>query len=331
MRRYIVRRLLQAVVILFALSVVVFLLLRVAPGADPAQIKCGLGCTHERLLGLREELGLNNPYFPISFAKDPAFIQFNTSSQYWTWVHNLFSGSLGQDWNNLPIGPELQRRLPTTIELLIITTMVTVLIGVPFGIVSAVMRNSPADYGARISAILGLAVPNFWLGVLVLIVPQALWHYAPPLTHTVRFFDAPWANLRQFVPAGLVLAAVEAAGIMRLSRSSMLEVMRQDYIRTARSKGLREQIVIGRHAVKNSMIPVITVLGLQIAGLFGGAVIAETIFNLNGLGAYFLQALLRKDYQVVQTLTLYVGVVVVLANLTVDVIYAWLDPRIRYS
>lgn len=331
MRRYIVRRLLQSVVILFVLSVVVFLLLRVATGAKPWQIKCSLSCTAERLAALKEEMGGNDPYFPISVQKSAAFIQFNGTSQYWSWVKELSSGSLGRDWNNSPIGPELQRRLPVTLELLIITTLVTIAVGVPFGIISAVMRNSPADYGVRFSAILGLAVPNFWLAVMVLIVPQALWSYAPPLTHTVGFFDHPWDNLRQFLPPGLVLAAVEAAGIMRLTRSSMLEVMRQDYIRTARSKGLGESMIIGRHAVKNSLIPVVTVLGLQVAGLFGGAVIAETIFNLNGLGAYFLGALIRKDYQVVQTLTLYVGIAVVLVNLTVDVMYAWLDPRIRYS
>jgi peptide/nickel transport system permease protein len=214
---------------------------------------------------------------------------------------------------------------------LIVTTIATTIIGVPFGIVSAVMRNSLTDYLVRFTAVLGLAVPNFWIGVMVLLFPQVWWHYAPPLTHTINFFDDPAANLKQMIPPALVLAAVEAAGIMRLTRSSMLEIMRADYIRTARSKGLSDRLVIGRHALKNSMIPVFTVLGLQIAGLFGGAVIVETIFNLNGVGSYFLGALVRKDFQVVQTLTLYVGVVVVLMNLAVDVGYAWLDPRIRYS
>ena len=331
MRTFIIRRLLQSVVILFVLSVAVFLLLRVAPGASPAEIKCGLGCTTERLEALEEELGLNNPYFPVSLTTDIPFIQFNSESQYWTWITEVLSGSLGLDWNGLPVRDELQRRIPTTIELLIMTTLAAAVVGIPFGIISAVMRNSPADYGARFSAVLGLAVPNFWLGVLVLLLPQLWWDYAPPLTHTIAFFDDPWGNLKQLGPPALVLAAVEAAGIMRLTRSSMLEVMRQDYIRTARSKGLREQMIISRHALKNSMIPVVTVLGLQIAGLFAGSVIVETIFNLNGVGSYFLGALIRKDYQVVQTLTLYVGVVVILMNLAVDVSYAWLDPRIRYS
>jgi peptide/nickel transport system permease protein len=314
-RRYIVRRLLQAIVILFVLSVAVFLLLRVSPGADPAVIRCGLTCTKPQLDALHEEMGLNDPYIV----------------QYGSWAKELVTGSLGKDWNGGEVSTELQRRLPVTGELLIVTILATVALGVPFGIISAVFRNSAGDYGARFSAILGLAVPNFWLATLVLLVPLALWGYAPTLTGSVSFFDSPWDNLRQYIPPALVLAAVSAAGVMRLTRSAMLEVMRQDYIRTARSKGLQEHVVIGRHALKNSLIPVVTVLGLNIASLLGGAIIAEQVFNLPGVGKYFLETLFKKDYQVVQSLTLYVGVVVVLLNLMVDVCYAWLDPRIRYS
>ena len=331
MRQYIIRRLLQSVVILFVLSVVVFSLLRVAPGADPAQIKCGLNCSTERLEAFRKELGLDDAYFPINLKRDPAFVEFHASSQYASWLKSIFDGSLGTDYNQQAVGPELQRRLPVTVELLIITFLVTVAIGIPFGIISAVYRNSPADYSVRLIAIIGLAVPSFWVAALVLLLPQAWWNYAPPLTQTISFFDSPWDNMRQFLPPGFVLGAVSAAGVMRLMRSSMLEVMRQDYIRTARSKGLRDHVVIGRHALKNSVIPVVTVLGLQLAGLFGGSVIIENVFNLQGIGNYFLGALVRKDYQVVQTLTLYIGAVVILLNLSVDVLYAWLDPRIRYS
>lgn len=331
MRRYIIRRLLQSVLILFVLSLIVFILLRIAPGANPALIICGINCPKDRLEALEEQLGLNDPYFPVSVTSDPPFVEFATDSQYGSWATSLFSGSLGKDWNGNSVGAELQRRLPVTLELLVITTIMTVTIGVPFGIISAVGRNSPADYTARFSSVLALAIPNFWLGTLVLLVPQDQWGYAPPITHAVSFFDSPWDNLRQFVPPAAVLAAVSAASIMRLTRSSMLEVMRQDYIRTARSKGLREQVVIGRHALKNSLIPVTTVLGLQVAGLFGGAIIVESIFNLPGVGVYELGSLIRKQYQVAQTLTLYIGVIVVLLNLTVDVAYAWLDPRIRYS
>ncbi len=322
----------QGVIIIFALSVVVFLLLRVASGGDPASFQCGFSCTDEKLAAIREELGLDNPYFPVGAdLTDPAFVSFHGESQYWRWVRGLFDGSLGRDWNGAPVANELQRRVPVTVELLIITILVTVAVGVPFGIISAVYRNSLADYVARFGAILGLAVPSFWVATLVILIPIQYWDYAPPLTKTIAFFDSPWDNLRQFVPPAIVLGAASAAGVMRLTRSSMLEVMRQDYIRTARSKGLRERVVIGRHALKNSIIPVVTIIGLQVAALFGGAVIVESVFNLQGVGIYFLGALVRKDYQVVQTLTVYIGTVVVLLNLGVDILYAWLDPRIRYS
>ncbi len=332
MQRYIVRRLIQGGLILLVLSVTVFLLLRLAPGADPAQIICGLDCNDKKLETIRDRLGLDNPYYPVSIdLTDPPFVGFHGNSQYWSWVQDLFNGSLGTDWDGNSVAGELQKRLPFTIELLIITVLITVVLGVPFGIISAVYRNSPPDYGVRLTAILGLAVPNFWVATMVLLIPNELWDYAPPLTKTIPFFDSPWDNLRQFVPPAFVLGAVSAAGIMRLTRSSMLEVMRQDYIRTARSKGLRERIVINRHALKNSIIPVVTIIGLQIAGLFGGTVIVELVFNLEGVGKYFLGALLSRDYQVVQTLTIYIGTIVVLLNLSVDVLYAWLDPRIRYS
>lgn len=315
MGRYITRRLLQGALILVILSVAVFVLLRIAPGADPALLKCGLMCTEERYQAIKEDMGLNDPYVV----------------QYGSWVKQLFTGGLGHDWNGKPMADEFVSRLPVTGELLIITILVTVSLGVPFGIVSAVYRNSPADLSVRFVAILGLAVPNFWLATLVLLIPQQFWDYAPPLTGVVSFFDSPRENLRQFVPPAVVMGAVSAAGVMRLTRSSMLEVLRQDYVRTARSKGLRERMVISRHALKNSLIPVVTVVGLQVAGLMAGAVIVETVFNLEGVGKYFLDALFKRDYQVAQTLTLYIGIAVVSLNLAVDILYAWFDPRIRYA
>ena len=332
MQRYIARRLIQSALIIFVLSVAVFLLLRIAPGADPALLRCGISCTEEKREAIREGLGLHLPYYPISLDfTELSVVQFNGENQYTRWIKEIFSGSLGRDINEGKVADQLKRRLPVTVELLIIALLVTVAVGIPFGIISAVYRNSPADYIARFTAILALAVPSFWLATLVLLIPQQSWGYAPPLLHSVSFFDSPWDNLRQFVPPAIVLGAASAAGIMRLTRSSMLEVMRQDYVRTARAKGLRERVVIGRHALKNSLIPVITVLGLQIAGAFGGAVIIEQIFNLQGVGQYFLTSLFTKDFQVAQTLTLYIGVIVVLANLAVDIVYAWLDPRIRYT
>lgn len=291
-----------------------FLLLRIAPG-DPAQLRCPF-CEQEQLDAIREELGLNDPYYV----------------QYFHWMGDVLTGDLGTStFNQQPVMDALKQRLPVTLELLVITILVTLVLGIPFGIISAIYRNSPADFGVRIGAVLGLAVPNFWVATLVLLIPLELWGYAPPLGRTVDFFDNPWENMRQFVPPAIVLGLASAAGIMRLTRSSLLEVLRTDYIRTARSKGLREPLVIGRHALKNSLIPVVTVVGLQISGLLGGTVIIEQIFALPGLGQYVLQSLIVKDFPVVQSMTLYVGVIVVLMNLLVDISYAWLDPRIRYS
>jgi peptide/nickel transport system permease protein len=315
MRAFIIRRLITGVFILFALSVVVFLLLRIAPG-DPANMHCGIGAPAGCIEAERERLGLNDPY-PI---------------QYFNWMKGVVTGDLGDSYvTRRPVIEAIQQRFPVTLELLTITILATVAIGVPFGVISALYRNSPSDYAVRLTAVLGLAVPNFWLATLVIMVPAENWGYAPPLGGAISFFSDPGDNLRQFVPPAIVLSFASAAGIMRLTRSSLLEVFHTDYIRTARSKGLREPVVIARHALKNSLIPVVTVIGLQVAVELGGTIIIETIFGLPGLGQFTFTALLRKDFAVVQTMVLYVGVTVVLMNLLVDISYAWLDPRIRYT
>ncbi len=321
----------SGVFILFILSLVVFLLLRIAPG-DPAALRCPF-CPQEQLEAIREELGLNDPFFPISVdLTDPPFVSFSGESQYGNWMTDVLTGDLGvSTFNDQPVLDAIKQRLPVTLELLIITILVTVAAGIPFGIISALFRNSPPDFGVRIMAVLWLAVPSFWIATLVLYIPLELWGYAPPLGRTVDFFDSPWGNLKQFIPPAIVLGLASAAGVMRLTRSSLLEVMRMDYIRTAQSKGLRNTVVVSRHALKNSMIPVITVVGLQVSALMGGTVIIEQIFVLPGLGQYILQSLIVKDFPVVQTMTLYAGVAVVTMNLLVDISYAWLDPRIRYA
>ena len=315
MQSFIVRRLLIGIVILFILSVGVFVLLRIVPG-DPAIRRCGLNCTPEQIRIIKEDLGLNKSY----------------PEQYWDWMGGVLTGDLGtSNFNQRPVSEAIKNRLPVTLELMGLTLIFTVLIGVPFGVVSAIFRNSPADYGVRLIAILGLAVPSFWIATLVLIVPAELWGYAPVIGRKISLFSDPWGTLKQTVPPALVLSLASAAGVMRLTRSSLLEVMRQDYMRTARAKGLQERTVVVRHGLKNSMIPVVTVLGLQMAGLLGGAILVERIFALPGLGEYTFLAIFNKDFEVMQTMTLYAGVTVVLLNLLVDVSYAWLDPRIRYS
>lgn len=315
MQTFIIRRLLIGVVILFILSVTVFFLLRVVPG-DPAIRRCGLGCTEEQLAAIREELGLNKSY----------------AAQYWDWMSGVLTGDLGQaNFTGRPVSESIQQRLPVTLELMLLAMIFTILIGIPFGVISAVFRNTPADYLVRVVAVFGLAVPVFWVATLVLIIPLEVWGYAPPLGVKISPIEDPWGNFKQMAPAAAVLAIASAAGIMRLMRSSLLEVMRQDYMRTARAKGLKERSVILAHGLKNSLIPVITVLGLQISGLLGGAIIVEQIFNLPGLGDYTFRALFANEFEVVQTMTLYAGATVVIINLIVDVSYAWLDPRIRYS
>ncbi len=214
---------------------------------------------------------------------------------------------------------------------MLFTVITTIAVGIPFGILSALFRNSPIDFLVRFGAAMGLAVPSFWIATLTLLVPLKMWGYAPPITSTISFFDSPWDNMRQFVPPAIILGAVAAAQIMRLTRSAMLEVMFKDYIRTARAKGLGDTAVVVRHALRNSLIPVATILGLQVAGELGGAVIIENIFNLKGIGNYTLDALVRKDFAVTQTMTMYIAFLVVAMNLVVDLGYAWLDPRIRYS
>ena len=332
MQAFITRRLLSGIVILFILSVGVFYLLRVVPG-DPAIRRCGLNCTSEQIKAINEELGLNKPKFPISIdVTDPPFVGLHSDSQYGDWMGGVLTGDLGtSNFNQRPVLEAIRLRLPVTLELMALTLFFTILIGVTFGVISAVFQNTIADYGVRMFAILGLAVPGFWVATLVLIIPSELWGYAPVIGRKISLIDDPWGNLKQTVPPALVLALASAAGVMRLTRSSLLEVMRQDYMRTARAKGLRNRTVIMRHGLKNSMIPVVTVLGLQMAGLLGGALIVEQIFALPGLGQYTFLALFNKDFDVVQTMTLYAGATVVLLNLLVDISYAWLDPRIRYS
>lgn len=315
MRAYIARRLLIGVLILALISVGVFWLLRLGPG-DIAQIALGQGASQEQVEEMRAHLGLNEP----------------VHMQYLRWMRQTLSGDLGESAiSGTPVSSELTSRLPITAELLIITFLVTVAIGIPAGIISALYRNSATDYAVRVAATIGLSVPIFWVATLVILLPSQWWGYSPPLGRTVGFFDDPVGNLRQFVPPALILGTASASGIMRLTRSALLEVLRQDYIRTARSKGLRERMVIGRHALRNSLIPVVTVLGLQIAGLLGGTVIIEQIFTLRGLGNYIFQSIVIKDFAVVQTMALYIALIVVLMNLTVDIVYAWLDPRIRYG
>lgn len=315
MTRYVVRRLAMAVMILWFISIIVFLLLRVG-GGDPALLQQGINATPEKIAQVHKEMGLDDPK-PI---------------QYLNWMKGMLTLDFGRSQlTQTDVTTEFRERFPVSFQLMLMTMFWTVALGIPFGVISAAKRNSPADYVVRLFAIIGLSVPAFWIATLVLLIPAQQWGYGPPLNRQVSLFTDPWDNFRQFGPPSLVLALGPIASVMRLTRSSLLEVLRADYVRTARAKGLSSQTVILRHALKNSLIPVITVLGLLMGGLLGGSVIVEAIFNLRGLGAYVYGAILQKDYNVAQTLVMYTAGVAVLLNLGVDLLYSLFDPRIRYA
>jgi peptide/nickel transport system permease protein len=283
------------------------------PG-DIAAATLGQGATPERLDALREELGLNR----------------SLPEQYLEWAGHALVGDLGTSMRtNQAVSSEIRDRLGVTFELAILSTLVSVVIAVPLGIISAVKQDTIVDYVLRIVAIIGLSVPSFWLAILVIILPAIWWHWSAPVGYE-PLLDDPWANLQQVGRPAVIMGVGMSAFIMRMMRSSLLEVLRQDYVRTARAKGLRGRAVVLRHGVKNSLIPVLTVLGLQFSLLLGGTVIMEQIFALPGLGRLTLDAILTRDYPLIQGTVLLFSVVFIVMNLLVDLAYGYLDPRVRF-
>jgi peptide/nickel transport system permease protein len=264
---------------------------------------------------MRKDLGLDRP----------AYVQ------YADWIGGILTrGDFGRSyWTRQPIWDEFSRRFPVTLELAILTILVSVVIGVAVGVVSAVRQDSAADYVGRVLAILALSVPYFGLAVVVVVIPAILFKWTPVWTY-VPFTENPLANLKIMIVPALVFGVTRAGPIMRITRSALLDVLRQEYIRTAWSKGLPERGIVLRHALKNAMIPVISLIGLQMPLYIGGSVIMETIFRLPGVGLFFFEALTRMDYPVVQSVNLIVATMVVGLNLAIDLSYAFLDPRIRY-
>jgi peptide/nickel transport system permease protein len=314
MRRYIARRLLLIVPVLLMITLAVALLMRLVPG-DPATLALGQAATPADRQAFRHAYHLDES-IPV---------------QYVHWWQGVLEGNLGSSVvHRTTVTAELRTRLPSTLELLVLGVIFTTIIGVPAGVISAVKQNSPLDVTARLLSICGQSVPNFWLGTLALIMPAIWWNYLPPITK-VSLTTHPLQNLQQYALPAFVLAVGSASGIMRLTRSAVLDVLGNDYVRTARAKGLSGGVVVMRHVLKNSMIPVITVLGLQVAALFGGAVILETIFNLQGIGLLFIDSIGTRDYPVIQGLVFFLAVMFLLVNLVVDLSYAWFDPRIRYG
>jgi len=314
MRRYVLRRLGLAVPTLGLVSVIVFGMMRLMPGDVVMRMVDGQAYA-PTIEALRRELGLDRPAY----------------RQYLEWIGGIvLRGDFGTSyWTRQPILDEFVGRFPVTLELAALTIVVSVVFGVLVGIVSAVRQDTLSDYLGRVLAILALSVPSFGLTVLVVVLPSIYFKWTPVWTY-VPFTTDPLENLKILIVPATVFGVTRAGPIMRIMRSALLEVLRQDYIRTAWSKGLSEQAIVLRHALKNALIPVISVVGLQIPLYIGGSVIIEAIFRLPGVGLFFFEALSRLDYPVVQSVNLIFAAMVVGLNLAIDLTYAFLDPRIRY-
>ena len=318
MRAYIIRRLLLMIPTLLLVSILVFLLIRFIPGdvIDGMFASSYRGGSAETRAELERVLGLDVP----------------AHVQYARWIGDMvLHGTLGKSLlgSAITVEEQILRRLPVTLELGLLAIAIGLVIALPVGIYSAIRRNTLADYAGRTVAVVGLATPNFWLGLLVIVFPAIWWNWTPPI-RMIALSDDLLGNLGVFIVPSLILGTYFAAATMRMTRTMMLEVLRQDYVRTAWSKGLRERVVVVRHAIKNALIPVITLAGLQLPVLIGGSVIMENIFNLPGIGRLLLDALLDRDYPMVSGVNLVFAVGVVVINLVVDLLYAFLDPRVRY-
>jgi peptide/nickel transport system permease protein len=316
MGRYILRRLILLFVTVIAMSFLIFAMVRLMP-ADIVDALVGVDptITAEAKAALRHSFGLDDP-FPV---------------QYYRWITEALHGDFGRSFRTRePITKSLQAALPITLELAFLAIVLSVIVAIPLGVLSAVKRNSGVDFWARAGGLIGLAFPNFWLATMFLLITSLVFHWVPNVIFIPPTTDLG-ANLVQLFLPALALSVQLMAVEMRLARAAMLEVLRQDYIRTARAKGLRERVVVFKHALKNAFIPVITVIGIQVGNLIGGSVIIEQIFGLPGVGWFLLQGIFGRDYPVVQVTALFLATVFVVVNLLVDLSYAYLDPRIKYS
>jgi peptide/nickel transport system permease protein len=315
-KTYIAQRLAVALLTLFGMSVVIFLLLRLAPGDIVDVLFSAAGYVNPaEKKAILQELGLDQPYW----------------LQYVDWMHHILIGDLGKSYRyDLPAWQIIKPLVPVTVELAILSTVVAVVLGVPTGVVSAVRQDSALDYALRVVSLAGLSMPSFWLGMVIILSLVSWLGWIPPLTY-VRPTENLWLHTVQFMLPALAVGYRSSALIMRITRSAMLEVLREDYIRTARAKGQHGGAVVWRHALKNAVLPVVTVVGIEFAFLIGGLVVTETVFNLPGVARFLVEAILWRDYPVVQNLVMFIAIVVILSNLVVDLLYGVLDPRVRYA
>ncbi len=316
MRRFILARLLVTVPTLLGVAVLVFLLLRVVPG-DIVQLKYageGAFVPKETLDLERARLGLDKPLWR-QFAD-------------WMWGVIRFDFGLSM-WTGRPIRTEIALRLQLSLQLAIMATVIASLLAIPLGTLAAVKQDTWVDHLVRFFSIAGLATPSFWLGILMILTMLILFGWIPPMTFTPLWID-PWANLSQLIWPALAVGYRYSAMATRMTRSAVLEVLREDYVRTARAKGVWEPVVIGRHALRNALLPVTAVIGLEFAFLIGGLVVTEQVFNLNGIGMLFVEAISRRDYTMTQALVLLVAFTFIGVNFLLDLVYAVLDPRVRH-
>ncbi len=298
------------------MSVVIFLLLRLAPGniVDILFATGGYVSDSDKQL-IMKELGLDKPIWV----------------QYVDWIKQMATGDLGKSYRyDVPAWQVIKPLIPVTVELAILSTVIAVLIGVPTGVGSAVRQDTFFDYALRLFSLAGLSMPSFWLGMVIILTLAAWLGWIPPVTY-VGVTENFKIHAVQFLLPALAVGYRSSALITRITRSAMLEVLREDYVRTAWAKGQGKGAVVWRHALKNAMLPVVTIIGIEFAFLIGGLVVTETVFNLPGLARFLVQAILWRDYPIVQTLVMFIAIVVVLSNLFVDLLYGWLDPRVRYA
>ncbi len=313
LRRYLAKRLLIAIPSLLIASLIVFTLPRLIPG-DAVQLMLAETAYAKDVDELRAKLGLDRALYV----------------QYFEWLGRVARGDLGESlWTRRPVLEELGQRLPVTFELAFFALAFALVIAVPVGLISAARQDTLQDYVARSAAILGLSVPGFWLATLLIVLPAIWWGWRP-MTEFTEFAKSPVTHVAQFLLPAMVLGVAAAAALMRLTRGMLLEVLRQDYVRTAWAKGLAEREIIVKHGLRNAIIPVVTLLGTQLPQIIGGTVIIETVFQLPGMSRFLFDAINQRDYPVIQGVNLIVVTTVVLINLAVDALYAVLDPRIRY-
>jgi peptide/nickel transport system permease protein len=310
---YIVKRVLLLIPTLIGVSILIFAMVRLLPG-DVIDILFGGDVTADEEVKqrAREQLGLTGSY----------------PEQYWRWMKNAFQGDLGDSLRNTePVSSILQSALPITLELIFLALVIAVLIGVPLGVISATRRDGAGDYASRIGGLIGVSIPSFWLATLLLLFTSRVFGWVPPLSY-VSPLDDPVANLSQFILPAISISVFTLAIVMRMVRATMLEVLGQDYVRTARAKGVSRQKVVYRHALRNALIPVVTVIGFEVGVLLSGAAIVEIVFGLPGVGYTLLQAISNRDYPLIQATTMMLAVVFIVCNLLVDILYGVLDPRI---